>query len=131
MQRAHQSNLFSAEDIASMCGAIDPDNWNDDWQKAKQEMLALDMAPLNNLIAVAENNIDEGERFDFFGGVRFMVCTMQRQKTAICKFGTDLKKWQESDITSRLAAEVEKLPPANQKKVMAALSRLACDLENN
>jgi len=131
MQRAHQSNLFSAEDIASLCGAIDPDNWNNDWQKAKEEMQAIDVAPLTNLIAVVENNIDEGDRFEFFGGIRFMVCTMQRQKTAICKFGTDLEKWRDFSVTNRIAAEVEKLPAANQKKVMGALSNLACDLENN
>ncbi len=131
MQRAHQSNLFSAEDIASLCSTIDPDNWNNDWEKAKEEMMALDKAPLNNLIAVVENNIIESDRFEFFGGLRFMVCTMKQQQTTICKFGTDLEKWREFSVTNRIAAEVEKLPAANQNKVMAALSELACDLENN
>ena len=131
LQRGNQSNLFSAEDIKSLCSTIDPDNWNSDWEKAKEEMQALDILPLINLIAVVENNIEEADRFEFFGGVRFMVCTMQRQETTICNLGTDLKKWKDSNVTTRIATEVEKLPAANQIKIIAALSNLACDLEQN
>lgn len=131
LQRSQQTNLFSAEDISSLCSTIDPDNWGNDWEKAKQEMMALDILPLNELVESVENNILEPERFEFFTGVRFMVCTMQREETTVCNYGTDLERWQNSDITSRLATEVAKLPAANQSAIISSLSSLACNLEQN
>jgi hypothetical protein len=129
LQRGHQSNLFSAEDIESLCSNIDPDLWNDDWATAKQEMLSLDLSPLTMLVDATENNIPESSRFEFLGALRFLVCMMQREETKICSFGTDISKWRNSDITSRMAVEVEKLPPANQKNMMHALSKFVCQFE--
>lgn len=131
LQRARQPNLFSAEDIQSACSTIDPDLWNNDWEKAKQEMSLLNISPLNTLIETVENNIIEPDRIEFFGGVRLMICTMQRQETNVCSFGTDLNRWQNTNLTARLADEVAKLPAANQTVIMNALSNLACDLEQN
>lgn len=133
MQRAHQSNLFSAEDIESLCSSIDPDNWNNDWEKAKGEMLALDKSALTTLVSTIEMTIPENNRFEFLGGLRFLVCSMKTSttKTAHCKLGEDLMKWQENEMTSRIAVEVEKLPPASQMKIMRSLSNLVCELEKD
>ncbi|MBE0639635.1 MAG: hypothetical protein IH598_14045 [Bacteroidales bacterium] len=133
MQRAHQSNLFSAEDIESLCSEIDPDNWNDDWSVAKEKMLALDKSALTVLMSSIEMNVPESDRFDFLRGLRFLVCSMKmsNSKTALCNLGDDLSKWQENDMTSRLAVEVEKLPSVNQIKIMGSLSGLVCELEKD
>lgn len=130
LQRGHQANLFSAEDIESLCSNIDPDLWNDDWQTAKQKMLELDVSSLSTLVKEIENNVPAGERFGLLGALRFMVCTMQREETTICKLGADVSKWRDYNATSRMALEVEKLPPVNQRNMMNALSKLACQLEN-
>lgn len=133
MQRAHQSNLFSAADIESLCSEIDPDNWNDDWGTAKEKMLALDKSALTALVSTIEMSVPESDRFDFLGGLRFLVCSMKISptKTALCNLGKGLMKWQENEMTSKIAAEVEKLPPASQKKMMSALSNLVCELEKD
>ncbi len=130
LQRSHQSNLFSAEDIKSLCSNVDPDLWNNDWEKAKQEMQELGVSSLTTLVTVAENNIPEDERFEFLAALRYMVCMMQRQETALCKMGADIDKWRDFNVTKPLAEEVEKLPEANQKNMMNALSKLVCQLEN-
>ncbi|TVQ19199.1 MAG: hypothetical protein EA361_00945 [Bacteroidetes bacterium] len=131
LQRSHQSNLFSAEDIQSLCSNIDPDLWNNDWERAKQAMQELGVSSLTALATVAENNIPENERFEFLAALRFMVCMMQRQETAICKLGTDIDKWRDFNVTRPLAEEVEKLPNVNQRNMMNALSKLVCQLEND
>jgi uncharacterized membrane protein (Fun14 family) len=131
LQRGHQSNLFSAEDIESLCSNIDPDLWNDDWETAKQKMLELDVSPLSALVKEIEDNVPAGERFGLLGALRFMVCTMQREETNICKLGADVNNWRDYNATSRMAIEVEKLPPVNQRNMMNSLSKLACQLEND
>ncbi len=129
LQRGHQSNLFSAEDVESLCATIDPDLWNNDWQKAKKDLIALKKAPLTEVVSAIENNVPESQRFDFLTGLRYLVCSMKGVKTGICAFGTDQTKWESYEMTSQIAIEVTKLPSENQENMMKALSELVCELE--
>jgi len=129
LQRGHQSNLFSAEDVESLCATIDPDLWNNDWQKAKNDLIALKKAPLTDLVSAIENNVPESQRFEMLTGLRYLVCSMKGVKTGVCAFGTNLSKWGSYEMTSPIAAEVSKLPSENQENLMKALSHLVCELE--
>jgi uncharacterized membrane protein (Fun14 family) len=132
VQRGHQSNLFSAEQVESLCGTIDPDRWNNDWKTAKEKMMELKIEPLTSMLAVIEMNIPENQRFDFLYGLRYLVCSLKENKnTNFCQSGTDLSKWQNNEVTSRIAVEVAKLPAENQKKIMEALNNLVCQLEKD
>jgi hypothetical protein len=128
MQRGHQSSLFSAESIKKISNAIDTLNWDNNWEFAKQELLNLQNAALSDLVSTVEINIPENERFAFLGSLRILVINLT-EKTTFCKFGTDLKKWEENEITSSVAAQVQKLPAVNQNEIMLSLSKLVCDLE--
>lgn len=131
VQRGHQSNLFSAEEVENICGVIDPDRWNNDWKLAKEKITDLKILPLTSLLEVAEANIPENQRFDFLYGLRYLVCSMKENKeTGFCQYGSDLSKWQNNEVTSRIAVEIIKLPAENQKKMMEALNNLVCQLEN-
>jgi hypothetical protein len=130
-QRVYSSSLFSAEQEASLCGVIDPDNFNNDWSIAKAKISALESTSLNSLLGVIETNIPENQRVDFLRGLRYLVCSMKGSDTAINKFGTDLGKWQNYDASSRIAVEVGKLPPENQRIIMEALYDLVVQLEKN
>lgn len=130
-QRNLSSSLFSAEQEASLCGFIDPDNFNNDWSIAKEKISSLENASLNSLLAVVETNVPENQRFDFLRGLRYLVCSMKGSDTEINKFGADLGKWQNYDASSRIASEVAKLQPENQKKLMVALADLVYQLEKN
>jgi len=130
-QRGQSSSLFSAEQEASLCGIIDPSNFNNDWGIAKEKISRLENASLNSLLVVIETNIPENQRFDFLSALRDLVCTMKGIDTEINKFGTDLEKWQNYDASSRIATEVAKLQPENQKKLMTALADLVYQLEKN
>jgi uncharacterized membrane protein (Fun14 family) len=130
-QRVYSSSLFSAEQEASLCGVIDPDNFNNDWSIAKAKISVLESTSLNSLLGVIETNIPENQRFDFLRGLRYLVCSMKGSDTAINKFGTDLGKWQNYDASSRIAVEVGKLPPENQRIIMEALYDLVVQLEKN
>ena len=129
LQRSHQSNLFSAEDVESLCATIDPDLWNNDWQKAKNDLIALKKAPLTDLVSAIENNVPESQRFEMLTGLRYLICSMKGVKTGICAFGTDQEKWGSYEMTSQITAEVAKLPTENQENMMKALSKLVCELE--
>ncbi len=129
LQRGHQSNLFSAETIKKISSNIDTSNWNNDWEKAKTEMLDLENAALTKLVSTIELNISESDRFAFLGSLRYLLIRLT-PKTRICSFGTDLSKWQGNTMSARLAIEIEKLPSAEQQKVMKSLSNLVCELEN-
>jgi hypothetical protein len=132
VQRGHQSNLFSAEQIESLCGAIDPDQWNNDWKIAREKISALNNTSLTKLLASIEENVPENQRFDFLYGLRFLVCSMKENPNAkFCQFGTDISKWQNNEVTSRIAGEVAKLPAENQKKMMGVLADMVCHLEKD
>jgi uncharacterized membrane protein (Fun14 family) len=128
MQRGHQSSLFSAESIKKISNAIDTLNWDNNWEFAKQELLNLQNAALSDLVSTVEINIPENERFAFLGSLRILVINLT-EKTTFCKFGTDLKKWEENEITYSVATQVQKLPAVNQNEIMLSLSKLVCDLE--
>jgi uncharacterized membrane protein (Fun14 family) len=130
-QRNQSSSLFSAEQRASLCVKIDPDNFNNDWGTAKEKLSILKNASLNSLLNVIEMNVHEDQRFAFLAGLRYLVCSMQGSNTEINQFGADLSKWQNYDASSRIANEVAKLQPEDQQKIMVALADLVVQLEKN
>ena len=134
VQRGHQSNLFSAEEVKSVCANIDTSNWHSDWNLAKEKIIDLNMSSLTRLVTEIEQNIPDNQmKFDFLGGLRYLVCTMKLENfnTRICTFGTDLEKWKSYDASSRIAFVVSKLPPDNQRKIMKTLNELVCQLEKD
>lgn len=128
MQRKSQSALFNSKTIKSINNAIDTLYWENNWEFAKQELNNVGNSALSELVTSVEINIPEKDRFAFMGSLRYLV-TRITEKTTFCKFGTDLKKWEENEITSSIAAQVQKLPAANQNEIMLSLSKLVCDLE--
>lgn len=129
VQRAHQSNLFSAEQTQSLCAAIDTDLWNNDWNNAKDKISDLKIPALTSFIAAVENNVPQNWRFRLFYGLRDVVCNMnEKNNTEFCNFGSDMTKWQNNDATSKIAAVIAKIPQPNQKPMMEALADLVCQL---
>jgi hypothetical protein len=128
MQRSHQAGLFNAQAISNITNAIDTLNWGNDWKFAKQELLYLQNAALTELVSEIEINIPENDRFAFLGSLRGLITSLS-EKTTFCNFGSDLKKWQDNEVTNPVAVQVIKLPPKNQNKIMNSLSKLVCDLE--
>ncbi len=131
VQRVTQGALFNAADRISLCGTIDPGNWNGDWQKAKKDMLDLDIEPLTELVKVIESDVPASHRTDFLWGLRVLVCEMSNKTTQFCKFGTDINQWLKNDDTQTIADEIVKLNPESQKAVMEVLSDMVCQLEKN
>ena len=128
MQRGFQAGLFNAQSILNISSAIDTLNWGNDWEFAKQELLFLQNAALTELVTEIEINIPENDRFAFLGSLRGLVTDLT-EKTTFCNFGSDLKKWQENEVTYSVAVQAQKLPPKNQNKIMNSLSKLVCELE--
>jgi len=131
VQRITQGALFNAADRVSLCGTIDPGNWDGDWEKAKKAMLDLDMEPLTELVKVIESDVPSSIRFDFLWGLRVLTCEMSQKKTTFCDFGTDLTRWLKDDDTQTIADAIEKLNPESQKAVMVVLSDMVCQFEKN
>lgn len=125
------SNLFSAEEIQSICASIDPDRFHNDWQAATDKISELNLPELNTLMAIAGENIPENQRFEFLAGLRVMVCTMKQEKTNLSAAGTDMVEWQKYEFTSQILAVVRSLQPENQVKVMNQLAKLVAKLEIN
>jgi uncharacterized membrane protein (Fun14 family) len=128
MQRKFQSALFNSKTIKSISNAIDTLNWDNNWEFARQELLNVGNSALTELVYSAEINLPEKERFALFGSLRSLVTSLT-EKTTICKLGADLDKWKQNSITSSVAFQVQKLPPANQTEIMSSLSKLVCELE--
>jgi hypothetical protein len=129
VQRAHSSNLFSAEETQSLCASIDTDLWNNDWANAKGKMTDLKIAALTTFLTAVEANVPEKFRFRLFNGLRDIACNMnEKNNTELCNLGPDMGKWQSNDITSKTAAVISKIPQPNQKPMMEALSSLVCEL---
>ncbi len=128
MQRKFQTALFNSKAIQNISSAIDTLNWYNNWEYAKQELLNVGNSALSELVTSVEKNIPENDRFAFMGSLRSLVKNLT-EKTTICKLGADLSKWEENEITSSVAAQVQKLPAANQNEIMLSLSKLVCELE--
>ncbi|NTW26683.1 MAG: hypothetical protein HGA37_18435 [Lentimicrobium sp.] len=131
VQKSGMGILFNAEDRATLCGAIDPDNWDNNWQTAKGALLEIDKEPLSKLVEAIELNVPEGQRFDFLRALRILVCEMNMKTTRFCDLGSELGKWKNNDDTAALAAEVEKLPADKQDSMMKVLSAMVCQLEKD
>jgi hypothetical protein len=131
IQKAGMGILFNAVDRATLCGTIDPDNWDNNWQTAKDAMLEINKVPLTKLVEAIEINVPEDQRFDFLRGLRILVCEMNRKTTRFCDLGGDLNKWLNNEDTSAIAIEVAKLQPANQTRMMEVLSAMVCQLEKD
>jgi len=129
VQKAGMGILFNAADRATLCGTIDPDNWDNNWQTAKDAMLEIDKAPLSKLVEAIEINVPEDQRFDFLKALRILVCEMNQKTTRFCNLGSDLGKWQNNEDTAAIAAEIVKLPADKQRKMMEVLSAMVCQLE--
>lgn len=133
VQRQGSSSLFSAEEVTSLCSAIDTSNWHSDWKLAREAMIDMKMPALTSLLNDMEVNIQDNKtRFEFLGGLRYLVCTMVFEKfnTNICTFGTDVERWKNYDASSQIALVVEKLPKENQQNLMNVLGKLVCQLES-
>lgn len=131
VQRKGQAALFSAEDRATLCGAIDPDNWDNNWQTAKTALLELDKEPVARLVAAIEQYVPEDQRFDFLRALRILVCEMNSKTTDLCNLGSDISKWHANEETAAIASEVAKLPADNQMRMMEVLSAMVCQLEKD
>lgn len=131
LQRTATAALFSAEDRETLCGVIDPDNWNNDWKTASDALNEVNNKPLTNLVKAIEMYVPEDLRFDFLKGLRILVCEMNSKTTTLCDLGTDTDKWLNNEDTSAIAMEVAKLKPANQHKMMEVLSSMVCQLEKD
>jgi hypothetical protein len=131
VQRKGQAALFSAEDRATLCGAIDPDNWDNNWQTAKTALLELDKEPVARLVAAIEQYVPEDQRFDFLRALRILVCEMNSKTTDLCNLGSDISKWHANEETAAIASEVTKLPADNQMRMMEVLSAMVCQLEKD
>jgi hypothetical protein len=129
VQRAHQSNLFSAEQTQSLCAAIDTDLWNNDWKNAKEKMTDLKIEALTSFLTTVETYVPEKFRFRLFYGLRDVVCNMNEKNNAeLCKLGPDIVQWQNNTTTSAIATLIKKLPQPDQQPMMEALSNLVCQL---
>ncbi len=131
VQRKGQAALFNAEDRATLCGAIDPDNWDNNWQTAKTALLELDKEPVARLVGAIEQYVPEVQRFDFLRALRILVCEMNIKTTSLCNLGSDMSKWQVNEETSAIAVEVARLPAENQNRMMEVLSVMVCQLEKD
>jgi len=129
LQRAAQGALFSAADRKTLCGSIDPDNWNNDWPTAKKAMLELKIEGLNQLVGSIEANVPDELRFDFLRSLRILVCEMNDHITDLCSLGSDLDKWYQAPETSAIAGEIDKLGPTQQHAIMEVLSNMVCQIE--
>jgi len=128
LQRRSKAGLFNAKTVSSISDALDPLNYRNNWGFAKQELSRLQNAALTELVSEIEINIPENDRFAFLGSLRGLVTNIT-EKTTFCKFGSDLKKWEDNEVTNPVAVQVMELPPKNQNKIMNSLSKLVCDLE--
>ncbi|MBK7172321.1 MAG: hypothetical protein IPH84_03605 [Bacteroidales bacterium] len=130
VQRAHQSNLFSAEQAQELCGATDPDQWNNDWEAAQKELIALDPKIMTPIISEIANTIPEQERFAFLKGLNKLFCQLGKKGTTYCKLGTDFELWQKESSLSSIVQELSKLSPEQRQKILPKLAELVCKIEN-
>ncbi|MBW4891579.1 hypothetical protein KXQ82_17770 [Mucilaginibacter sp. HMF5004] len=126
-----QSNLFSTEQVRSLCNDLDTDPYNKNWADYKKHLLSLNISVISSLTTVIEQNVTDNEqRFSIINKLNTVICNMKTQKdTQLCKLGTDLDAWKKNELTASLAQELMTLNPDQQKAVVNTLSGLFCELE--
>jgi uncharacterized membrane protein (Fun14 family) len=128
--RTVSSNLFSAEQVATLCNNMDPDQWNNNWPTAKAAMLALNIPSLQKVAEAIEANVaNDDKKFKILKQLSSIFCSMKTGNNGLCKLGTDSDSWKKLSITQPLADELGSLQPAQQKAMLQALSVLFCELE--
>lgn len=129
VQKQLSSSLFSSKQAQELCGATDPDQWNNDWKIAKQSILELDDKSLVPVVNAMEANIPAENRFPFLKELQGLLCYLGEDHPGLCKMGADINAWSKNDATSPLAAEIAKLPNEKQQKMMDVMAQLVCQIE--
>lgn len=130
VQRAHQSNLFSAEQAQELCGATDPDQWNNDWELASKELIALDPNIMTAVVEETGNSVPADHRFAILKALNKLFCQLGTGKTNFCALGTDLNQWKKEPSLSLMVSELTKLEEKSRQKMLIVLSELVCKVEN-
>jgi hypothetical protein len=128
-QRGYQSNLFSSEQALNLCGETDPEQWNKDWNVAKNAIKGLKDTSLVGLIDVADTAIPELKRFEFLKALNTLLCQMGRSDTKLCELGTDLDAWKKDVLGAEMAGVVASATADKQVDLLKKLSELVCTLE--
>jgi uncharacterized membrane protein (Fun14 family) len=128
--RTASSNLFSAEQVVTLCNSMDPDQWNNDWPTAKAAMLALDIASLKKVAEAMDGNVTSNDKkFAILKKLSSIFCSMKSGNNGLCNLGTNFDAWKKSSITQPLTDELGSLQPVQQTAMIQALSVLFCELE--
>jgi len=129
VQKQHTSSLFSAKQALELCGAMDPDQWNNDWKLAKESILELQDKALEPVVNAMEDNILPEKRFVFLKKLQNLLCYLGNGNTNVCGIGSDSNAWSKNEITSPIALELAELPAEKQKKMMQVLVDMVCQIE--
>jgi len=129
IQKQHTSSLFSSRQAQDLCGATDPDQWNNDWKVARQSILELEDKSLVPVVNAMEENIPPEQRFVFLKKLQSLLCYLGNQHAGLCELGADISAWDKNDATSALAVEIAKLPVERQQKMMDVMGKLVCQIE--
>jgi hypothetical protein len=129
VQRAHQSNLFSAEQAQELCGATDPDQWNNDWELARKELIALDPKIMTDVVEETGNSVPADHRFAMLKALNKLFCQLGTGKTNYCSLGTDLNLWKKEPSLSLMVSELTKLEEKPRQNMIKVLSELVCKVE--
>lgn len=128
--RATSSNLFSAAQVASLCNNMDPDQWNNDWSVAKENILSLHISSLASLAESIETNVkDNDQKFRLLKALSGIFCAMKDHQLGLCKLGAGFDAWDKNMVTKPVAKELSSLPADQQKAMLSSLSTLFCELE--
>lgn len=129
VQKQLSSSLFSSKQAQELCGATDPDQWNNDWSVAKQSILELEDKALVPVVNAIEENIPSENRFVFLKKLQNLLCFLGDEHTSLCEIGDDINAWSKNSATSPVAVEIAKLPADKQQKMIDVMSKLVCHIE--
>ena len=129
VQKQHTSSLFSSKQAKDLCGATDPDQWNNNWEVAKQSILELEDKALVPVVNAIEENIPAEKRFVFLKKLQNLLCYLGNDHAGICELGTDINAWGKNEVTSPIVSEIAALPAEKQQKMIDVLSSLVCEIE--
>jgi uncharacterized membrane protein (Fun14 family) len=128
--RSISSNLFSAEQVASLCNNMDPYVWKNNWAVAKEHMDSLHIPQLSLLAISIETNIkDNDQKFRLLNTLSPVFCKMQGNTIGLCKLGTGFEAWENNAVTKKVAAEIAGLPADKRQALLLNLSALVCSIE--
>ena len=123
--------LFGSEDKVALSEFIDAESWAEDMDAAIEEVEALGLKKLENLLRVIYNNAPEKSHEPMLAGIKILAKAVEQGDLRACDLSSEPSDWPDESFGS-ISPLLLDIQNTNEVEILAnAIKTLLCSLETS